>query len=64
VHRGRASPRLDEIRACSNIEKQQRYGRSPSGVKRLRPTGCDVRRSIEVNRDLLYETDEHLKRDA
>ena len=35
-----------------------------SGVKRVRPTGRDVPRSTEVNRDLLYEPDEHLKRDA
>ena len=34
------------------------------GVKRLRPTGRDVRRSTEVNRHLLYEPDGHLKRDA
>ena len=39
-------------------------GRSPLGVKRLGPTGRDVRRKTEVNRDLLYETDEYLKRDA
>jgi hypothetical protein len=35
-----------------------------SGVKRLRPISSDVRRSTKVNRDLLYEPDEHLKRDA
>jgi len=35
-----------------------------AGVKRLRPISRDVRRSTEVNRDLLYESDEHLKRDA
>ena len=34
------------------------------GVKRLRPISRDVRRRTEVNRDLLYEPDEHLKRDA
>ena len=39
-------------------------GATASGVKRLRPTGRDVRRSTEVNRDVLYEPDEHLKRDA
>jgi hypothetical protein len=31
---------------------------------RLRPTSGDVRRSTKVYRDLLYEPDEHLKRDA
>ena len=30
----------------------------------MRPISRDVRRSTEVNRDLLYEPDEHLKRDA
>ena len=34
------------------------------GVKRLRPISRDVRRSTEISRDLLYERDEHLKRDA
>ena len=34
------------------------------GVKRLRPISRDVRRSTEVNRDLLYDPDEHLERDA
>ena len=34
------------------------------GVKRLRPISRDVRRSTEVKRDLLYGSDEHLKRDA
>ena len=37
---------------------------SSSGVKRLRLISRDARRSTEVNRDLLYEPDEHLKRDA
>lgn len=31
---------------------------------RLRPISRDVRGSTEVNRDLLYEPDEHLKRDG
>jgi hypothetical protein len=35
-----------------------------SGVKRPRPISRDVRRSTKVNRDLLCERDEHLKRDA
>ena len=33
-------------------------------MKRLRAISRDLRRSTEVNRDLLYEPDEHLKRDA
>ena len=37
---------------------------TPIGVKRLRPISGDVRRSIKVNRDLLYEPDDHLKRGA
>jgi hypothetical protein len=39
-------------------------GVAPSGVKRQRPTGPTYGEAPRVNRDLLYETDKHLKRDA
>jgi len=65
VHRERASPRLDEIRACPNDrEAVTLTAAGPLDVKRLRPTGRDARRSTGGNRDLLHETDEYLRGDA
>jgi len=39
-------------------------GATAVSLKRLRPISRHVRRSTEFNRDLPYEPDEHLKRDA
>ena len=48
----------------ASSHRPRRHLTTVLGVKRLRSISRDVRRSTEFNRDLLYEPDENLKRDA
>ena len=58
--------RLRSIRRHLPIAEQRGrvVGATAVSLKRLRPISRHVRRRTEFNRDLPYEPDEHLKRDA